>query len=296
MASSRLSGSGGGGHAYTKSILSGMDTSLSWDVFPLPDVLVRRFHRQEIAEQEVRKRLKIAQRYLTGAEEVAGDSPETAFLRAHARPGLAIPDSEEAVVPLRPSESWPEPFEPGSIEPGMPYQDELCLVPNAGLERNLPYYVGAWDVVQRRPMRTIHLPMDNPKRLSRLGGGVVLLYQTRHAMGIPQVPSPVRQEPYWQREAALHVFEFGLLRTVAGRAYEDAVSSFEAALAREDDMLEFPGQVLSRPQLAALSAAFAHAQDWEAHVWGAVAHRNALLNVLGGEQAYAGYLRARDRY
>jgi hypothetical protein len=259
-------------------------------LFPLPAEVLSLYGTPDAAESDVRGRLAIARGLLAGAAEVAGDraGPAAAltFLRNQALLGLPVVGVDSAVIALRPGGRVP-PECPRRLMPGVPYPDGLCLVPDPALTRRLPFYADSVEVITAAPMRTVRLPAGT----SRLGGGAALLCQARRALGVLSVPSRDKPAGHWEAEAELHIFEFDLLRAVAGQAYEEAVSSFRDVMLRERHMLKAPERVLSRSQRAALSRAFGGAEKWEVRLWAERAHQNAVLNVIGGRHPYAEYLR-----
>ncbi|WP_148083458.1 hypothetical protein [Micromonospora sp. Llam0] len=128
--------------------------------------------------------------------------------------------------------------------------------------------------------------------MSRRGRGVLLLFEARHTMNVHTVPvGPVRPPGYWQSEAALHVFEFGLL----GGGYVAAVDVFLARLRRTGDLLDRPERVLNRRQRKALAEPFGSIDDVELHLWASVAYRNAIYLALGGQAAFAEHLRSQGQ-
>nr|WP_296073805.1 hypothetical protein [uncultured Actinoplanes sp.] len=262
-------------------------------LFPLPAEVLSLYGTPQEAEVDVRGRLATARGLLAAAAEVAGDraaaAATLAFLRTRALLGLPVAGVDSAVIALRPAGRVP-PESPLRLRPGVPYPDGLCLVPDPARTRRLPFYADSVEVITAEPMRTVRLPAGT----SRLGGGAALLCQARRARGVPAVPGRDRPPGHWETEADLHIFEFDVLRAVAGEAYEDAVGAFHAAMLRERDMLRRPERVLSRSQRAALARAFGGAEKWEVALWASAAHRNAILNVIGGRHPYAEYLRLLD--
>jgi hypothetical protein len=264
----------------------------------LTEVLLQFYPSMVAAEEDIDDRLLILKRFVDGAEEVAGDRAEfaaaIAFLRKHATLGLPVPDSDGAVIAVRKSATSPRTSAIMRMAPGVPYQDGLCLVPDPELEPRLPFYMGSMDLTGAAPMRTIRLPVKNKDRLSHLGAGIMLLYQTRYAMNVHRVPGEVRPPNHWANVAALHVFEFDMLRVAVGKAYESAVLSFSEALGREGDLLDQPGKVLSHRHRKELASALGDAQRWEVHLWSIVAYRNAIMNFLGGPLEFATFLEIED--
>jgi len=269
-----------------------------------PQPVLELYPDDDTAARDIETRTRIVRQWRDGAQEVAGERTETQptweFLRTGGMLGLPVAGVAEAVIALRPGAPAPG----RSIEDllaeaplhvmadgGPLYADGLCLVPDPGVERRMPVYVGAIDVLTGQPVRTIRLPVNGPA-LSRAGRGVLLLYQTRYAMGARHVPGAAKPLNYWEAEAALHVFEFQLLRATAGDAYTAAVQAFLDALAEAGDMLDRPQDVLDRRHRTALGRVFRDADDWELHLWGSVAYRNAIQLSLGSPQAFAEYLRA----
>jgi len=167
------------------------------------------------------------------------------------------------------------------------YAERVCLVPDPvpGRDR-MPSYAGGVDVAAGRPVRTLKLPSSH-RPLSRLGRGVLLLFEARHAMLIRSVKRP----PDWESEAALHIFEFGVLEEIGGAAYMLAVAAFLQALRKEGDLLARPQKVLSRSERKSLAGVFGDIDDEELHLWGSVAYRNAIMRTLGSQSAFAEHLR-----
>ncbi|WBB69205.1 hypothetical protein [Micromonospora sp. WMMD812] len=255
----------------------------------------------EAAAADVRDRLDIIRNWRDAAREVAGDRTETqptwTFLRTGSMLGVPIGGVPAAVVALRPgAPAVDRPIADlvgeARLRGGQEFQGGLFLVPDPDLDGRMPVYFDAVDVLTGQPVRTIRLPVGEPA-LSRPGRGVLLLYQARYAMGLRYVPGPAKPLNYWEHEAALHIFEFGLLRAVAGDAYQAAVRSFLDALVAEGSLLERPQNVLDRRQRAALGRVFDGADEREVHLWGSVAYRNAIQLALGSHQAFVEYLRAR---
>jgi hypothetical protein len=157
-------------------------------------------------------------------------------------------------------------------------------------------FQGGFDIVTGRPVRTIQLPENRP--FSRRGRGVLLLYQARFAMVHPAIgraPHPTdlsaQARIYWENEAALHIFEFSLLRGLGGDAYVAVVEAFRRALRKEGDLLTRPERVLGRRERHAFAQAFGPVDDGELHLWGSVAYRNAIQLTLGDQAAFAEHLR-----
>lgn len=113
-------------------------------------------------------------------------------------------------------------------------------------------------------------------------------------MNVHAVPGPTKPPGYWQSEAALHIFEFGLLRALSG-GYEAAVDAFLATLRRTGDLLDRPDRVLNRRQRKALAEPFGRIDDFELHLWASVAYRNATYRALGSQEAFAEHLRSQDQ-
>jgi len=270
----------------------------------LPPALLALYPDAAAAAHDIETRLRIVRSWRDGAHDVAGERTETqptwAFLRTGGMLGLPVAGAPDAVIALRPGAAAPDrsiadllaaaPLQIMAAG-GPPYQDGLCLVPDPGVERRLPIYVGAIDVLTGRPVRTIRLPVSKPA-LSRAGRGVLLLYQARYAMWSRHVPGPAKPLNYWESEASLQIFEFQLLRAIGGDTYTAAVQAFLDALAAAGDLLDRPQDVLDRRHRAALGRVFRDADDAELHLWGSVAYRNAIQLSLGSPQAFAEYLRA----
>jgi hypothetical protein len=173
---------------------------------------------------------------------------------------------------------------------GRRYADDACLTPEPSTGR-MPSYAGALDLTSGEPVRTLRLPLGG-RSLSRTGRGILLLFEARHAMNVHVVPGPVRTPGYWESEAALHIFEFGLLRAL-GDGYDRAVQAFLDRLRKAGDLLDRPQRVLNRRQRRALAEPFGNIDDEELHLWGSVAYRNAIFLALGGDEAaFAAHLRA----
>ena len=92
-------------------------------------------------------------------------------------------------------------------------------------------------------------------------------------------------------EAALHIFEFGLLEEIGGAAYLSAVAAYLQALRKEGDLLAQPQKVLGRRERQTLAGVFGDVDDEELHLWGSVAYRNAIMLALGSQSAFAEHLR-----
>ena len=269
-----------------------------------PPAVLELYPDDDTAARDIETRTRIVRQWRDSAQEVAGQRTETQptweFLRTGGMLGLPVAGVPDAVIALRPGAPAPDrPIEDLLAEAplhvmadgGPRYADGLCLVPDPGVARRMPVYVGAIDVLTGQPVRTIRLPVNGPT-LSRPGRGVLLLYQTRYAMGSRHVPGPAKPLNYWEAEAALNIFEFQLLRATAGDAYAAAVQAFLDALAAAGDMLDRPQDVLDRRHRTALGRVFRDADNWELHLWGSVAYRNAIQLSLGSPQAFAEYLRA----
>ncbi|MEG3636676.1 hypothetical protein [Micromonospora palythoicola] len=249
---------------------------------------------------DVRKRLQLARDWRDTAAEVARRSrwAETTwgFLRSSGVlgvPAAGVPGVVYALAPGAPADDRPfaeryaTTVRALSGQTTLVYADPVCLVPDPvpGSQR-MPSFAGAVDVATGQPVRTLRLP--SPRRpLSRLGRGILLLFEARHAMLIRHVKRP----PDWESEAALHAFEFGLLEELGGAGYTSAVAACLEALRREGDLLARPQKVLDRRRRKALAQVFGDIDDEELHLWASVAYRNAIMQMLGSQAAFAEHLR-----
>ncbi|MEV2238305.1 hypothetical protein [Micromonospora sp. NPDC049891] len=262
---------------------------------PLPLAL-----REMTGATDVRERLRLACDWRDTAAEVARRSryAETTwgFLRSSAVlgvPAAGVPGVVYALAPDAPADDRPfadryaATVRALSGQTSLTYADRVCLVPDPvpGGER-MPSFAGAVDVATGQPVRTLRLPSGG-RPLSRLGRGVLLLFEARHTMLIRQVGQPRD----WESEAALHLFEFGMLEELGGPAYTTAVATYLDALRREGDLLARPQKVLDRRQRKALAQIFGDIDDQELHLWGSVAYRNAIMLMLGSQAAFAEHLR-----
>jgi hypothetical protein len=246
------------------------------------------------------QRLRLARDWRDTAAEVARRSrwAETTwgFLQSSCVLGVPAPGVPGVLYALDPSaaaadlpfaELYAAAVRSLTGERNLMYAERVCLVPDPvpGGER-MPSYAGGVDVAAGRPVRTLKLPSSH-RSLSRLGRGVLLLFEARHAMLVRHVQRP----PDWESEAALHVFEFGMLEEIGGSAYTAAVTAYLQALRKEGDLLARPQKVLSRRERGPLAGVFGDIDDEELHLWGSVAYRNAIMLTLGSQSAFAEYLR-----
>ncbi|GIJ22447.1 hypothetical protein [Micromonospora lutea] len=265
-----------------------------------PGAALPRALREMTDATDVRERLRLARDWRDTAAEVARRSryAETAwgFLRSSAVLGVptaGVPGVVFSLVPDAPADDRPfadryaATVRALSGQASLNYADQVCLVPDPvpGGER-MPSYAGAVDVATAQPVRTLRLPSSR-RPLSRLGRGILLLFETRHAM----LNRQVQRVKHWESEAALHVFEFGMLEELGGTAYTSAVDAYLDALRREGDLLARPQKVLRRGQRKALAGVFGRIDDEELHLWGSVAYRNAIMLMLGSQAAFAEHLR-----
>ncbi len=249
---------------------------------------------------DVERRLRLARDWRETAGEVARHSrfAETAwgFLQSSAVLGVPVPGMPGLIYALetdagaddRPlTELYAAAVQSSSGQEALRYSDRICLLsdPSSGHQR-MPSSAGALDLVTGRPVRTLHLPSSH-RPLSRRGRGILLLFETRHAM----LTRYVGPSTDWQSEAALHIFEFGILEELGGDAYTSAVTAYLQALHKEGDLLARPRKVLGRNQLKTLARIFGDIDDEEVHLWASVAYRNAILLMLGSQSAFAEHLR-----
>ncbi|MBQ1024050.1 hypothetical protein [Micromonospora sp. C95] len=249
---------------------------------------------------DVRDRLRLAHDWRDTAAEVARRSRWAAttwgFLRSSAVlgvPAAGVPGLVYALDPDLPADDRPlaEAYATAmrslSGRDDLVYADRVCLVPDPvpGSTR-MPSFAGAVEVAAGQPVRTLRLPSSR-RPLSRLGRGILLLFEARHVMLIRHV----QREPDWESEAALHLFEFGMLEELGGPAYTSAVAAHLDALRREGALLARPQQVLDRRERRALAGIFGDIDDEELHLWGSVAYRNAIMVMLGSQAAFAEHLR-----
>lgn len=274
----------------------------------LPRALRELYPSDGAAERDIATRRRIAREWRDAAEEVAGGRAETeatrAFLKTAGVLGVPLPGLDGQVLTLTRAEAADNRSlgdlvtvasrTLASEESRAYHKERLCLAPEPEPTRHrMPSYSGGLDLSTGQPVRVIRVP-TGVRPLSRRGRGVLLLHQARYAMGKHYVPGPTKPLGHWEAEAALHIFEFGLLHAIGGAAYDTAVGAFVTALRGEGDLLERPERVLDRRQLAALAEVFDGADDEEVHLWGSVAYRNAILALLGSQAAFAEYLRTRD--
>ncbi|WFE27963.1 hypothetical protein O7623_01790 [Solwaraspora sp. WMMD791] len=272
---------------------------------PLPLAVQQQYPDPETAVRDVAARLAVARDWRDAAEEVAGGRAETEGTRAFlARCPLALPVSDAIVLALRPGEPASSSTLldllgaaggklGGASLAGQRYHRFACLVPEPTTGR-FPTSGGSFDVAYGEPIRTLRLPTGSAP-LSRRGRGILLLFEARHTMNVHAVPvGPGKPPGYWQSEAALHVFEFGLLSALGG-GYETAVNVFLAKLRRTGDLLDRPERVLNRRQRKALAEPFGNIDDFELHLWASVAYRNATYLALGSQEAFAEHLRSQDQ-
>ncbi|WBB51991.1 hypothetical protein [Verrucosispora sp. WMMD573] len=249
---------------------------------------------------DVRERLRLARDWRDTAAEVARRSRWAAttwgFLRSSAVLGVptaGLPGMVYALDPGAPADDRPfdevaaTAMRSLSGRHDLVYADRVCLVPDPvpGGER-MPNFAGAVDVAAGRPVRTLRLPSSR-RPLSRLGRGILLLFEARHVMLIRHV----QRDPDWESEAALHLFEFGMLEELGGPAYTSAVAAYLNALRREGELLARPQKVLDRRARRALAGIFGGLDDEELHLWASVAYRNAIMVMLGSQSAFAEHLR-----
>jgi len=272
---------------------------------PLPSAVQQRYPDPEAAVRDVAARLSVARDWRDAAEEVAGGRAETEATRAFlGRCPLALPLSDAMVLAVRPGEptgtgtlldllAAASRRHGGASLAGQRYHRFACLVPEPTTGR-FPTSGGAFDAASGEPIRTLRLPTGSAP-LSRGGRGILLLFEARHTMNVHTVPvGPVRPPGYWQSEAALHVFEFGLLSALGG-GYEAAVGVFLARLRRTGELLDHPERVLNRRQRKALAEPFGRIDDVELHLWASVAYRNAIYLALGSQEAFAEHLRSQGQ-
>ncbi|MFD1080422.1 hypothetical protein [Micromonospora andamanensis] len=265
-----------------------------------PVAVLPRALREMTGPIDVRERLRLARDWRDTAAEVARRSryAETAwgFLRGCAVlgvPAAGVPGVVYALAPDAPADERPfaeryaTTVRALSGQTSLMYADRVCLVPDPvpGSER-MPSFAGAVDIAAGQPVRTLRLPSSR-RPLSRLGRGILLLFEARHTMLTRQVQQPRD----WESEAALHVFEFGMLEEIGGLAYTSAVAAYLDALRREADLLARPQKVLDRKRRKALAQVFGDIDDAELHLWGSVAYRNAIKLMLGSQAAFAEHLR-----
>ncbi|MFI7550936.1 hypothetical protein ACIBQ2_14420 [Micromonospora sediminimaris] len=264
-------------------------------VAPLPRALL-----EMTDATDVRDRLRLARDWRDTAAEVARRSRWAAttwgFLRSSAvlgvptasRPGMVYALDPDAATDDRPfTEVAATAMRSLSGRDDLVYANRVCLVPDPvpGGER-MPSFAGAVDVAAGQPVRTLRLPSSR-RPLSRLGRGILLLFEARHVMLIRHV----QRTPDWESEAALHLFEFGMLEELGGPAYTSAVAAYLDALRREGELLARPHKVLDRRARKALAGIFGGLDDEELHLWGSVAYRNAIMVMLGSQSAFAEHLR-----
>ena len=273
-------------------------------VEPLPLAVRQQYPDAETAIRDVTTRLRVARDWRAAAEEVAGGRAEAeatwAFLETQCVLGMPVSGIPGVLIALQPdlptdartaAELLAAATEKlaGAAGAGQKYENHVCLVPGTATGR-MPSYAGALDLAAGAPIRSLCLPLTG-KPLSRRGRGVLLLFEARHAMGVRFVPGPTKPPGYWESEAALHIFEFGLLRTPDG-GYDEAVGAFVDALRKAGNLLDRPQKVLNRRQRRALAEPFGAIDDEELHLWGSVAYRNAIFLALGSQEAFAAHLRA----
>jgi hypothetical protein len=259
---------------------------------------------------EVRRRLHVARDWRDAAQQVADGLREAdatwQFLRTSWMLGLPVPGQEAFVLPVggeahtgdRPvGELIAAALRAGAGNDLSVYEEQGCLVPDPRPGSNrMARFRGGLDIATGRPVRTIQLPANRP--LSRQGRGVLLLYQARFAMvhrAVQRAPHPadlgVQAQIYWESEAALHIFEFSLLRGLGGDAYTAAVEVFRRALQKEGDLLTQPQRVLGRRERKAFAQVFGAVDDEELHLWASAAYRNAIQLTLRDQVAFAEHLR-----
>jgi len=249
---------------------------------------------------DVRELSLLARDWRDTAGEVARHSRTAVtawgFLRGSCVLGVPAPGVPGVVYALEPGAAvdrrpFPELYEAAlqslAGRPNLVYADRACLVPDplAGRER-MPSYAGGVDLAAGRPVRTLRLPSGR-RPLSRRGRGILLLFEARHAMTV----RVVERDPDWESEAALHIFEFGMLEELGGDAYTSSVAVFLDALRKEGDLLARPDKALGRRQSKTLAGVFGDIDDEELHLWGSVAYRNAIMRMLGSQSAFAEHLR-----
>lgn len=273
----------------------------------VPPALQEVYPDGDAAGLDVARRLRVAREWRDAALAVADGLREaeatTAFLRTSVGLGVPAPAPPGTLFVLPPDGTYYDqpladlrdgvPSRLMSLLSGGPpaYQEIVCLVPDARpTERRVPAYAGAVDIGSGRPTRTIQLPSPQ-RQMSARGRGVLLLFETRHAMGQRVVPAAEKSAIDWQSEAGLHVFEFGLLRGIGGEAYESAVGAYVQALRKTGDLLARPEKVLDRRRRDGLARVFGDIDDRELHLWASVAYRNAIMLMLGDLQAFAEHLR-----
>lgn len=255
---------------------------------PLPRPLVGHYPNPAAAADDVLTRMTVAQDWRKAAEDIGGSHPPAAgalrFLRERCILGIPFPSIPGSVYGLRPGAPDDERSVQQTVEaviarfarPVAHYQETACLVPIAE-EPRLPSFAGAVDVSTAEPTRTLRLPM-NAHPLSRLGRGVVLLFEARHLECTHAVSDARLPRRDWEAEADLHVFEFDLLARFGG--YRAAVTAFRDRLLVQGDLLERPDRVLSRRQRRALAEPFGSVDDNELDLWTSVAYRNAIYLCL----------------
>ncbi|MFI6274599.1 hypothetical protein [Streptomyces sp. NPDC050988] len=255
---------------------------------------------------EVRRRLHVARDWRDAAQHVAEGLREAdatwQFLRTSWKLGLHVPGREVLVMPVGGETDTGDRSAHDLIAAALRadgrrrvYEEHGCLIPDQrpGSKR-MPRFQGAWDIANGHPVRTIELPANRP--LSRRGRGVLLLYQARFAMvNRALLPDPadlsVQAQIYWEGEAALHVFEFSLLRGLGGDAYTAAVEAFRRALQKEGGLLARPNRILRRHERKALAQVFGEVDEEELHLWASVAYRNAIQLNLPDQTSFAEHLR-----
>jgi hypothetical protein len=257
---------------------------------------------------EVRRRLHVARDWRDAAQHVADGLREAdatwQFLRTSWRLGLHVSGREALVMPVggeadtggRPARDLIAAALRDSGRQRV-YAEHGCLIPDhAPGSKRMPRFQGGWDIANGHPVRTIELPANRP--LSRRGRGVLLLYQARFAMvnrAVKLMPDPadlsVQAQIYWEGEAALHVFEFSLLRGLGGDAYTAAVEAFRRALHKEGDLLARPNRILRRRERKALAQVFGEIDEEELDLWASVAYRNAIQLDLRDQTLFAEHLR-----
>ncbi|MFY1637839.1 hypothetical protein ACN27F_31965 [Solwaraspora sp. WMMB335] len=204
-----------------------------------------------------------------------GDPHTAADCAAHRRPS----DTVDVGDPLAMIDPLPLAVQQRYPDPDAAVRD---VVARLGVARD---WRDAAEEAAGEPIRTLRLPIGGAP-LSRRGRGILLLFEARHAMNIHVVPGPdpASSPGYWQSEAALHVFEFGLLGALGG-GYETAVNVFLAKLRRTGDLLDRPERVLNRRQRKALAEPFGDIDDVELHLWASAAYRNAIYLALGSRHS-----------
>ncbi|MDY7087053.1 MAG: hypothetical protein SYR96_18295 [Actinomycetota bacterium] len=257
---------------------------------------------------EVRRRLHVARDWRDAAQHVADGLREAdatwQFLRTSWTLGLHVPGREALVMPVSGETGTGDRSAGDLIAAALRagshqrvYAEHGCLIPEQRPESDrMPRFQGGWDIANGHPVRTIELPVNRP--LSRRGRGVLLLYQARFAMvnrAVQRAPDPanlsLQAQIYWESEAALHVFEFSLLRGLGGDAYTTAVEAFQRALHKEGDLLSRPNRILRHRERKALAQVFGDIDEAELHLWASVAYRNAIQLHLRDQPAFAEHLR-----